>query len=33
VVKTKDIKSGGKVFINMTHHEVIEPMQEKYIPE
>jgi hypothetical protein len=33
VVKTKDVKSGGKVFVNMTHHEVIEPMQEKYIPE
>lgn len=33
VVKTVDVKSGGKVFVNMTHHELIEPMQEKYIPE
>lgn len=32
VVKTTE-KNGGKVFVNMTHHELIEPMQEKYIPE
>lgn len=33
VVKTMDVANGGKVFVNMTHHELIEPMQEKYIPE
>lgn len=33
VVKTFDVKSNGKVFVNMTSHELIEPMSEKYIPE
>ena len=33
VVKTVDVQNGGKVFVNMTSHELIEPMQEKYIPE
>lgn len=31
VVKTKDMKSGTKVFVNMTHHELVEGFQEKPI--
>lgn len=31
VVKTKDLKSGTKVFVNMTHHEIVEGFQEKRI--
>ena len=27
VVKTKDVKTGGKVFVNMTKHEFVEPFQ------
>ena len=33
VVKTKDLKSGTKVFINMTHHDIVEPFEQKPIPE
>lgn len=32
VVKTKD-KTGQKVFINMTTHELVDPFEEKAIPE
>lgn len=32
VVKTKDLKSGNKVFLNMTHHEIVEPFEHKPIP-
>lgn len=32
VVKTKD-KTGQKVFINMTTHELVDPFEEKPIPE
>ena len=32
MVKTKD-QHGGKVFVNMTHHEVVDPFEEKPIPE
>lgn len=32
VVKTKD-KAGAKVFLNMTSHELIDPFEEKPIPE
>lgn len=31
VVKTKDLKSGTKVFVNMTHHEIVEGFEEKRI--
>ena len=31
VIKTKD-SSGGKVFINMTAHEVIDPFEERPVP-
>ena len=31
VVKTKDA-SGAKVFINMTSHEFVDPMEEKNVP-
>ena len=27
VVKTKDVKTGGKVFVNMTKHEWVEPFE------
>ena len=32
VVKSKDVKTGGKVFVNMTQHEFVEPFQQKSIP-
>jgi hypothetical protein len=32
VVKTKDA-NGQKVFINMTSHELIDPFEEKKIPQ
>jgi len=32
VIKTKD-ETGQKVFINMTHHELVDPFEEKPIPE
>ena len=32
VIKTKDINTGGKVFINMCQHEFVEPFCQKYIP-
>ena len=31
VVKTKDLKSGTKVFVNITHHEIVEGLQERRI--
>ena len=33
VVKTKDVKTGGKVFVNMCQHEWVEPFQHKAIPQ
>lgn len=33
VVKTKDVKTGGKVFVNMCHHDFVEPFQHKAIPQ
>ena len=33
VVKTKDVKTGGKVFVNMTQHEWVEPFEQKSIPQ
>ena len=33
VVKTKDVKSGGKVFINMTQHDIVDPFESKPIPK
>ena len=32
-MKTKDSQSGGKVFVNMTHHELVDAFEEKPIPE
>jgi len=31
VIKTKD-QSGQKIFVNMTHHELVDPIEEKSIP-
>lgn len=31
MVKTKDVKSGTKVFVNITHHEIVEGLSEKKI--
>ena len=31
VVKTKDMKSKGKVFVNFTHHDLVEGFEEKPI--
>jgi hypothetical protein len=31
VVKTKD-KTGQKVFVNMTYHEIVDEFEEKPIP-
>ena len=28
VVKTKDVKTGGKMFINMTSHEIVDPFEQ-----
>mmetsp|Transcript_1816 Transcript_1816/g.2609 ORF Transcript_1816/g.2609 Transcript_1816/m.2609 type:complete len:164 (-) Transcript_1816:990-1481(-) len=33
VVKTKDVKTGGKMFINMAHHEIVDPFESKAIPK
>ena len=33
VVKTKNVKTGGKIFINMTHHEIVDPFESKAIPK
>ena len=33
VVKTKDVKTGGKIFINMTMHEHVDPFESKPIPK
>ena len=33
VVKSKDVKSGGKFFLNMTHHEHVDPFETKPIPK
>jgi len=33
VVKTKDINDQSKIFINMTHHDLVEPFEEKSIPK
>ena len=32
VIKTKDLNSGVKIFINITSHDLIEPIGEKSIP-
>ena len=32
VVKTKDVKTGGKVFLNMTVHESVDPFEYKSLP-
>jgi len=31
VVKTKDMKSGAKVFINVTHHSIVEGIEDKAV--
>ena len=33
VVKTKDMLTGGKIFINFTSHDIIEGFEEKAIPK
>ena len=33
MVKTKDAKTGGKMFINMTQHEMVDPFEAKAIDE
>jgi len=33
VVKTKDVITGGKVFINFTSHDLVEGFEEKPIPK
>lgn len=31
MIKTKDVKSGGKFFINMTQHSIVDPFETKPI--
>ena len=33
VVKTKDVRTGGKMFINMTSHEHVDPFEQKAVPK
>mgnify|MGYP001011223165 CR=1 FL=1 len=33
VVKTKDMKTNGKMFINMTQHEIVDPFETKPVPK
>ena len=33
VIKTKDMKTGGKMFVNMVMHEHVDPFESKPIPK
>jgi len=33
VIKTKDVNSNGKMFLNMCQHDVVDPFEQKAVPK